>query len=227
MSDHIPPVFPAPTVVEFILDETGSMSPHKAATLQAFNAFLAEQRNGPGDLLFTLTKFSSAAGIRTPYQDLAVGMVPEITASTFWPSGGTNLYDTIAVRIDALTSRLASWPVRPNIMVVAMTDGEDNASMTSEPVLAAKIGEASQRGWACLFLGATPRAIEIAKRLGFTPGNTKRFEMTEVADTMATLSRATTVFRTRAATGECGRTPEGGFGHGGCGEILATVAKFG
>lgn len=198
MSDTHSPDFPVPTVVEFILDETGSMDPYKAATLAAFNAFLAEQRNGPGDLLFTLSKFSTRTGIKTPFQDLAIGMVPEITASMFEPAGGTNLHDCVATRIDALAQRITSWPVRPNVMLVAMTDGEDNASTISVPVLRMKITEATRKGWTCLFLGATPRALGIAEDLGFAAGNVKRFEMGDVAGTMATLSRATTVYRTRS-----------------------------
>lgn len=190
-----------PTVIEFILDETGSMSSWLYPTISGFNDFLKEQRNQSGQALLTLTKFDTA-GLKTPFTDIDVKMAPELTTTTFVPGGGTNLRDAIGERIAALKARLSSWPVQPNVLVVAMTDGEDNASrIYNEMSLAGLLREQQAGGWTFVYLGATANAVEVGKRLGFPPGNIKQFEGSQMYQTMQVLSGSTTAYRATRAQG--------------------------
>jgi hypothetical protein len=190
-----------PTIIEFLLDETGSMGSCKSATVAGFNEFLTEQRRQDGDCLLTLTKFDTA-GQKTPYVDIDVSMVPFMTDQTFLPGGGTNLRDTIGARIASLKNRLANWPQKPNVLFIVMTDGDDNASREfSEPAIKLAIEACMENGWTFVYLGADQDAIRVASRLGFPAGNIKSFARARMRETMTTLAAGTTAYRaTRTST---------------------------
>ena len=185
---------PVPTIIEFLLDETTSMGGIKEATIGGYNDFLDEQRNGDGSCLLTLTKFHSS-GIRTPYSDIDVLMVPDMTVDTFIPAGSTNQHDAIMSRLSALERRLEQWDIIPRVMFVVMTDGMDNMSRHKVHEVAGKVREASARGWACLYLGANQNAASIGRNLGFLPENIESFETAEMRETMQNVSRKATAFR--------------------------------
>jgi hypothetical protein len=183
-----------PTVIEFLLDETGSMSDWHGATVCGFNAFTKEQQTRPDRCLLTLTKFDTS-GLKTPYADIDVNMVPLMTMEMFCPGASTNLRDAIIERASSLEQRLSSWTVRPNVLMVVLTDGDDNASNRSENDVCNLIKAKEAEGWTFVYLGATSNARQIASRLGFQPGNSKQFKASEMENTMTNLARATTAFR--------------------------------
>lgn len=188
-----------PTIIEFLLDETGSMSGHKAATISGFRSFLGEQRAAQGSALLTLTKFDTYGGFQTPYVDLDVNLVLPLTDETFRPNGGTNLRDALGSRVRALEERIASWQEKPQVLVVLLTDGEDNASREySEPQVRDMIAAKEAQGWTFVYLGSDANALNNASRLGFQPGNSKKFENQHMHETMETLARATTAYRATA-----------------------------
>jgi len=183
-----------PTIIEFLLDETGSMNTYVSQVIGGFQDFINEQRSIPGSCLFTLTKFDTR-GQRNPYTDLDVGMVPYLTTSTYTPNGGTNLYDTIISRIEARYEQLKSWDIKPRVLFVCMTDGEDNASRYQVPYVKQRIIEATEDRWTFVFLGAYGRAEHVARNLGFTDGNIRCFEGARMQETMQELSAATKAYR--------------------------------
>jgi hypothetical protein len=184
-----------PTIIEFLLDETGSMSSCKGQTIGGYNDFLTEQRSQDGKCLLTLTKFDSY-GQRTPYIDLNIEMVPEMNDNTFIPGGMTNLRDTIGERIASLKQRVSTWTTKPNVLFVVMTDGDDNSSREfSEGTVKETIERHTEEGWTFVYLGADQDALKVASRLGFQDGNVKSFASSEMRETMRTLATATTAYR--------------------------------
>lgn len=183
--------------IEFILDETSSM--HKIAyqTVNGFNDFLKEQRQITGECRMSLTKFSSM-NARVPYEDVPLNLVPDMTSSTFRPSGDTNLYDAIGYRTEQLTHRLNNWSIRPRVLFVVMTDGQDNCSSRYCPTDVRQIIEQNP-DWTFVYLGADQDAIKIGTSIGFHHGNCKSFAGAEMHRTMTELSHATTVFRSTSA----------------------------
>lgn len=191
-ASHILP----PTIIEFLLDETGSMASHLTQTLAGFADFLDDQRLSDGECLFTLTKFDTT-GLRTPYVDLDIDLVPYLTVNTFRPGAGTNLRDAIIERIDARRASLSEWPDKPRVLFVCMTDGEDNSSLKPSIMVRQRL-EAND--WAFIFLGAYPEAERTAFDLGFTRQNIRCFKGAQMRETMAELSIATKAYRAAATT---------------------------
>lgn len=50
------------TLIEFILDETGSMSSCRESTISGFNEYINSQRTAPGNCVLSLTKFDVRGG---------------------------------------------------------------------------------------------------------------------------------------------------------------------
>lgn len=188
-----------PTIIEFLLDETQSMSRFLEQTLAGYQDFVDDQRKQGGTCLFTLTKFDTR-GLRTPYLDLDIGMVPYLSATTYLPTASTNLYDAIAERIAARREQLTTWDIVPRVLFVCMTDGEDNSSRRSETAVRDDILQASADEWTFVYLGAYPRSDVVAQRLGFRPDNIRCFQGAQMATTMQELSEATRAYRASATT---------------------------
>jgi hypothetical protein len=196
-------VHPIPTVIEFLLDETGSMSWVKRQCIGGFNDFLKEQRANPGLALLTLTKFDTT-GLKTPYVDIDVRQAPDLTWSTFNPGASTNLRDAIIQRSAALADRISKWTVKPHVLFICMTDGHDNASHFAEDVTRTTItANMGVCGWTYAYLGADQNAINIGTRLGFPEGNCKSFASAEMQQALQHVATATTAYRAaRAASAE-------------------------
>lgn len=192
---------PVPTIIEFLLDETGSMGSCKQETVAGFNDFLVEQQRQPGLCLLSLTKFDTG-GQKTPYVDVDIQMVPFMMLDWFNPGGGTNLRDTMGSRMASLRARISDWSVKPNVLFVVMTDGDDNASREyTEQAVSDAIKAYTDVNWTFVYLGADQDALRVASRLGFPEGNVKSFASAKMRETMKNLSAATTAYRaTRADT---------------------------
>jgi hypothetical protein len=188
-----------PIVIEFLLDQTSSMTEHAYQAISGFNDFLDGQRKQDGLCLLTLTKFSTTDR-HTPYTDIDVRSVPDLTSKTFIPSGMTNLNDAIIARLAALENRLKEWDVRPKTLFVVLTDGEENASVTSTPVTKNAILRAIETGTTCVYLGAHEKALVAAAALGFQPGNVRRFGGAQMRETMQTLGASTVAYRASTAS---------------------------
>ncbi len=194
------------TIIEFLLDETGSMSSCRDATIGGFNEYLVNQKQQPGKCLLTLTKFDTN-GLRTPYVDLAIQMAPDLNYDTYTPSAMTNLYDAIGNRVLALEKRIAeqNWAEKPHVLFVIMTDGEDNSS---REFTAASIKEFNAKrekdGWTFVYLGANQDAWTVGRTMGMAQGNTMSYDTAKTKGTMRRLSEATTSYRALRASGAVG-----------------------
>jgi hypothetical protein len=188
-------------LIEFVLDETGSMSCCSRQTVAGFNEYVGEQKNVEGACKMTLTKFESGA-LNIPYEGLDIGLVPPMTERTFCPGGGTNLYDAIGDRIESLAEQLESWTDKPNVLFVVMTDGRDNQSFRySPPHIAALVSRYREKGWGFAFLAANQSAHYVGKQMGFLSTECRTYETARMTDTMRDLSSATTVYRAATMAG--------------------------
>lgn len=176
------------TFIDFLLDETGSMTSCHRETCAGFDNYIVSQRDVSGECYLTLVKFNTNV-TTVPFENLSLGMVPKLS---FYPQGGTNLYDCIVDRIETILAA----PVQGQSLFVIMTDGEDlhsrrhNLATTRDAVM-----RAQDAGIVVVYLGPSHTALKVGHDLGIPEGNVKSFDTSNMAETMQTLNRSTTAFR--------------------------------
>jgi hypothetical protein len=168
------------THIYFLLDRTGSMASMAADVIGGFNGFLASQRNVPGFARMTLVQFDTVDPFEILADGVALSHVPELTAGTFQPRGGTPLYDATAQLIARAAGRAEERRAlgRPaeDIVFVTFTDGEENSSVryTRRDVLT-MVKAHEEQGWTFVFLGAGLDAYAEGGAIGHAPGSTQAF----------------------------------------------------
>lgn len=199
------------TLIQFVLDETGSMSWCADATIASFNEYIGSQKtvNDGIKCLVGLTKFSevgrsfyyaettknpnSIASTRSVFEAKDINEVPQLTRSSYTPNGGTNLYDAIGQTIARLDATVTD---AQNVLVVIMTDGEENSSREYNVNSIRKLIEDRQaKGWTFVYLGANQDAWKVGSTFGLSKGQTMAYSTSDMAGTMATLSTATSAYR--------------------------------
>ena len=163
------------TVVNFILDESGSMASIKNDVIEGFNKYIAELKKQKGNIVFTLTKFDTE-GIRTPYENKAIKKVEKLTDKSYQPNAGTPLYDACVTTIE----RAIETKGDKAFLVAIMTDGYENSSKEhNEECLADLIKKLQTKGnWTFVFLGANQDSWATAQRLGISKGNVMDWQAT-------------------------------------------------
>jgi len=145
--------------ISFILDETGSMMSIKDKTISDFKEYLQQIKSYKG--IFTLTKFNSnkvEVVYTKPIKD-----VPELTKETYKPDATTPLYDAIGKTIKALEVDEG----KQELLVVILTDGEENASKEyDKKAIQALIKEKETKGWTFVYLGVGEAAWAEGSKLG-------------------------------------------------------------
>ena len=200
------------TLIQFVLDETGSMNSCWDATINSFNEYIGSQRTVNDGMVCRvgLTKFSDigrsffyantrdndpkvSQSIRNVFVQKNIQDVPTLTRSNYTPNGGTNLYDAIGKTIVDLDGAVKE---NQNVLVVIITDGEENASREyTSSAIKTMIDDRQAKGWTFIYLGANQNAWQVGSKLGLSKGQTMSYSTTEMASTMSTLSMATTAYR--------------------------------
>jgi uncharacterized protein YegL len=159
----------------FILDRSGSMSVIKSDTEGGFNTFIEEQKKVAGEVKVSLYQFD------TQYESVYERVpLKEVRPLVLTPRGSTALHDAIGRTIDAVGARLASTPEadRPaKIVIVTLTDGEENASREyTATQIAEKVKHQTDKySWEFVFIGSNQDAVVTAGNLGIAKGNTITF----------------------------------------------------
>lgn len=213
------------TLINIVLDETGSMQSCWDPTISSFNDFIGGQKAVDHPCQVSLTTFSTTGrfgsgiramsmnaamqaardtgdDVRPVFENIPVSQVGFLSRENYKPNGGTNLYDAIGKTIARVDAQLATQDKVPSVLVVIITDGEENASVEYnlqgiKTLIQAKEAE----GWTFIYMGANQDAWKVGSSFGLAKGQTMSYSTTEMAATMSTLSDATATYRTMRATG--------------------------
>jgi uncharacterized protein YegL len=162
--------------IAFVLDRSGSMKEHREAAVSAVNSFVREQRALPGEVKMKLVIFDDFYEIAF---DKDLRDVREYTQADFQPRGRTALYDAQCRTIDELGAELAALPeyARPEkVIVVTMTDGEENCSEYKLSDVNKRIKtQETQFNWAFAYLGANHDAVKEGIAMGMHRGQTMSY----------------------------------------------------
>lgn len=199
------------TLINFVLDMSGSMGDPiynsegdvigniRDDTIAGFNEYIDGLRKQGGDICMTLTIFNSHQA-QTVFIDRPVSEVPHLTLETYFPRGGTPLYDAIGSTIKALEKRDLS---NVAVLLIVMTDGEENSSIryTKNQILKIIAEKKEQHGWTFATLGAdadTWEKTQAIKRgimdLGISDGNYFTYGRNAPREAIGSLAGATCMY---------------------------------
>jgi Mg-chelatase subunit ChlD len=185
------------TIVNFILDKSGSMNSVLDATISGFNEYLGGLQRKKDKILFSLTLFDTS-DTETPYLLKPIRQVKPLTKKTYIPSGGTPLYDAVVETIEKVASQVKEMAEKPIVLTVIMTDGEENSSVKhNEKCLKDLVEKLQKEGnWTFVFMGANQDAWSTASGFGFMKGNTLSYLSTSrgTNQVFMALSNSTTQF---------------------------------
>lgn len=186
--------------IAVVLDRSSSMTAIRDATIAAFNDMLIEQKKQPGRADLTLVAFSdNVSWLRTgePLQD----SLP-LTKETYIPGGNTALFDAIGKTIDVLGLQISGLNEvhRPGrVLVVVLTDGEENASKQydNERVRRMIERQRSAYSWEFLFIGAEANTVLVARDIAVPQSNVIRYAATAsgVKNSMSAMNNVVTSYR--------------------------------
>jgi len=159
-------------LITFVLDETSSMMPRKAATISGFNEWMSEMEKFVGEVLFTLIKFNTDKH-ELMYKQAVLGETKiSLTPTNYRPAAATPLYDAIGRAIRETEDILAKRKDEPSVTFVILTDGEENSS--EEWTIASikqLITEKEEAGWTFTYMGVSQDAWQGGFTLRVAAGN--------------------------------------------------------
>ena len=123
------------TEVIVVLDKSGSMEICRKDVIGGFNSFLKEQKDHPGECLFSLALFDSFGTYHLLHSGVPIKEVAELTDKTYTPSGSTALIDAVGRTIDEVgvcLSKKKEEEKPERVLFVIITDGEENDSHRSD-----------------------------------------------------------------------------------------------
>lgn len=193
-------------LIHVVLDESSSMGSVTQQTIDSFNSWLKEQQLETGECYLTLSKFNGAT-VNYIYVNKDIKAVEPLTTSTYRPSGSTNLLDAIGDNINRVNDHLSTKKKaeRPGVIVVILTDGEENTSNRfTKSSIKGLVESAEGKDWTFLFMGANIDAFHEGSAMGFGVSNTVQYNTSNMAGSMAALSSITSRTRTAYAKGFTG-----------------------
>ena len=165
--------------IYFVLDRSGSMATIASDVIGGFNSFLAAQKAESSEALMTLIQFDST----DPYEILASAIplteIPNLSAATFQPRGGTPLYDAIGHAI-------ADATIRNERLVAEGAAAEENQSREYDRDAIARLVTAREAaGWTFVYMGANQDAYAEGGKVAMRQANTANFVADSVGSELA------------------------------------------
>jgi hypothetical protein len=149
------------------------MDPLQSTTLAAFNALLEQQRKLAGAATkVSLLLFNESCQIVLDGYPLPAA--PDLTPSTYQPYGSTALWDAMGTMIETLGTRLNAQPKHSSVLVVTITNGQENASHRFSLEQLRKVIQYRQNVHGWRFILISQKAASVAFKLGIPLSHTCR-----------------------------------------------------
>ncbi|MCH1639866.1 hypothetical protein MJ257_07105 [Paenibacillus timonensis] len=166
------------TELAFILDKSGSMAGLEADTIGGYNSMLKKQKAIEGECRITTVLFANNDELL--HDRIDIRAVSPMTEKEYQVGGTTALLDAIGRTIHKIGNaqkHTADEYRAEKVMVVIITDGEENASReyTAKRVKKMIEHQKTRQGWEFIFLGANIDAVETARHFGISPDRAQNF----------------------------------------------------
>lgn len=159
--------------ITILLDRTGSMQNIKDEITKGFSKWVEQQQKLNIDkCTLTLIQFDNHNPFEVIYENKPINDIPYLTLE---PRGMTPLLDALGNTIQWTGSRLGAMAQeeRPDkVLIIILTDGEENASSTYTKATIRKMitHQQDKYNWQFLFLGMGFDAFAEARQLGIPAG---------------------------------------------------------
>jgi uncharacterized protein YegL len=143
------------TEIAVILDESGSMTSCRESTIKGFNEFLNTQKMVKGNANLTLVKFSDY--YKVVYDSVPLEKVSELNIENYTPSNSTALLDAVGKTINLIDNKASNRLLEeeePRVIMLILTDGEENASIEFTKDKINKMVNDHKGKWEFIFIGA-------------------------------------------------------------------------
>lgn len=183
---------PQTTLVNFVLDKSGSMGRSASDTIGGFNTYINQlKKDKKSEYLFSLTLFDTSFEKRHVAVKLAD--VPELTDRTYTPRGNTALHDAIGTTVAAVEAKTEKYD---KVLTVILTDGEENSSHEYRlgDVQALIKRKEAEGNWTFVFLGAGLAAFRSGDLMGIRTANTVAYNPQDVRGVYSNMAAATMSF---------------------------------
>jgi len=164
------------TEIVCIVDKSASMLRMQEEALTGLNLFLKEQskEGNPADRV-TITLFDQKS--HTVREGQQISAVEMLRQQEYMPSGLTALNDAIGSTVATVVKRQAESPT-DRVLVLILTDGEENSSRTYQTKDVKKLVEELRTTgkWEFIFLGVGEHTVLQAMQIGVSEGNTQSYD---------------------------------------------------
>ena len=190
--------------VLFILDESGSMSSCKKATIDGFNEQIQELKKTKDIKTFvSLVKFNSS--VNTLFWNKPLEEVEELTNNTFEPNGMTSMLDAIGISINKLQNDTPNRTIDDiSFLVFIISDGAENNSREFTWDSIGKIMKTCEedKAWTITYMGANQDLSIVQTALYIPTGNIMMYNNTSTGTGSAftTMSNGTANYRSARST---------------------------
>lgn len=161
------------TIVNFILDKSGSMGMVREATISGFNEYIQTlKKDKKNKYKFTLTLFDTE--VSHPITDTDIKDVDDLSSETYNPDGMTALYDAVCSTINGVKAKKGQ-----KVLTIIMTDGQENSSKEyTEKEMKKLVDEKTAEDWKFVYLGANQDSYATAQKFGVSAANVANFNAT-------------------------------------------------
>lgn len=195
------------TELVFILDKSGSMAGTESDTIGGYNSLLSKQKGVTGEAVITTVLFDQ--GVHLLHDRINLQAVSALSGHDYTVGGSTALLDAVGLTIDKIGNAIkhTDEAYRPEkVMVVIITDGEENASRLygAERVKTMIEHQRNKYGWEFIFLGANIDAVKTASDFGIDPSRAQDYhnDKTWINLNFRVMSEAITQVRTSKSMDE-------------------------
>jgi len=160
-------------IVSVILDKSGSMDFIRQATISGFNEYLGTLKSKEQNIKFNLTLFDTES-IEKRYINTPLRQVSKLSMENYIPNAGTPLYDAVVDSVEMLFETVKNKKTRPSVVVVIMTDGQENSSQKHDQKCMRDLIKKLQKeyNWTFIYMGANQDSYANATNYGISKGNT-------------------------------------------------------
>lgn len=191
------------TEIIVITDRSGSMNYIRNDAIGGYATFLAEQKTQPGNARVTSVIFDDKYEVQ--YQAVPISVAQGLALD---PRGSTAMYDAIGRTLEEQGKRITEEKWAHLVIVVIITDGEENASREYSAVrIKEMITKCEAHDWKFVFLAANQDAFSAGENLGISKSTTMGYAATGEG-TRAVYGSAAAMTSTLRSVSRASTTPD-------------------